>query len=162
MQSTTRLLRTQFGSTTPNFHQLFTSGFDTPAEIRARWDLRLREARTASALMLLAAIEASFRVDYRQRNYRKNKKKDGLSRAFRDLYQEKGERVSLSDDMLQVWLGHPDVTSTLVGTIRAAFKYRHWLAHGRYWAPKLGRKYDFQTIYDLGRSIEDAFPFLRS
>ena len=49
-----------------------------------------------------------------------------------------------------------------VGDIRSAFRYRDWLAHGRYWIAKLGRQYDFETIYDLGRTVELAFPFLRS
>ena len=131
----------------PNFHQLLA--FNTTAKIRDCRKLRLKEARTASATMVLAAIEASFRVDYLLRN--SLRKKDKLSRAFRDLYKEKQCRVSLSDDILQAWLDHSDVKPALVGDIRAAFNYRNWLAHGRYWVPKLGRKYDFETIYDLGR-----------
>lgn len=142
----------------PGIRQPFAS--DTRAEIRASRDVRLQEASAASALTLLAAIEASFRVDYLQRNY--FKKRDDLSRAFRALYKEKGERVSLSKDILQAWLDHFDVAPTLVGDIRAALKYRHWLAHGRYWDPKLGRQYDFETIYNLGCRIESAFPFLPS
>ena len=35
-----------------------------------------------------------------------------------------------------------------------AFKYRHWLAHGRYWEPKLGRIYDYYSLYDLAYSME--------
>lgn len=111
-------------------------------------------------MTLLASIEASFRVDYLQRNYAK--KRDDLSRAFRDLYREKQQRVSLTDDILQRWQEHSDVTPALVGNIRSAFRYRDWLAHGRYWVAKLGRQYDFETLYDLGRDVETAFPFLRS
>ena len=126
----------------PSFSEL--SALSTAKEVRASHDERLEEARAASALTLLAAIEASFRVDYLQRNYLS--KKDDLSRAFRALYKEKQQRVSLSDDILQAWLDHSDVTRALVGNIRAAFKYRDWLAHGRYWVPTLvnrpGRKVD--------------------
>lgn len=142
----------------PNFPELFA--LSTAKEIRASHDEGLREARAASALTLLAAIEASFRVDYLLRNY--GRKKDDLSRAFRALYKEKQQRVSLSDDILQAWLDHSDVTRALVGDIRAAFNYRHWLAHGRYWVPRLGRQYNFERIYDLCSGIESAFPFLRS
>lgn len=69
----------------PNFPRLFA--FNTPEEIRANRDERLREARTASSLTLLAAIEASFRLDYRQR--KSSRKRDDLSRAFHTLYKQK-------------------------------------------------------------------------
>ena len=111
-------------------------------------------------MTVLASIEASFRVDYLQRNYAK--KRDDLSRAFRDLYREKQQRASLTDDILEAWRRHSNVGPKLVGDIRSAFRYRDWLAHGRYWVAKLGRPYDFETIYDLARDVELAFPFLRS
>jgi len=142
----------------PRFEELFV--FDTAQEVREKRDATLHEARAASAMTLLASIEASFRVDYLQRYY--GKKRDNLSRAFRDLYKEKQQRVSLTEDILRRWREHSDVTALLVGDIRSAFRYRDWLAHGRYWVAKLGRQYDFETVYDLGRDVETAFPFLRS
>lgn len=142
----------------PRYTELFV--FDTANEVRAKREATLHEARAASAMTLLASIEASFRVDYLQRNYAK--KRDDLSRAFRDLYKQKQQRVSLTDDILQRWREHSDVTPMLVGNIRGAFRYRDWLAHGRYWVARLGRQYDFETLYDLGRDVEMAFPFLRS
>lgn len=147
-----------YSQVNPGFPELFE--FDTGDEVRAKRNATLQEARTASSMTLLASIEASFRVDYLQRA--SARKKDHLSRAFRDLYLRKRERASLSDDILQGWQAHSDVTVKLVGEIRGAFGYRDWLAHGRYWVPKLGRRYDFETIYDLGRTIESSFPFLRS
>ena len=140
----------------PSFPALFQ--FDTPDEVRAKRDATLQEARAASAMTLLASIEASFRVDYLQRNYAK--KKDDLSRGFRVLYGQKQGKASLSDDILQGWRDHAGIAPKLVGEIRAAFRYRDWLAHGRYWVAKLGRQYDFETIYDLGRTIELRFQFL--
>ena len=151
-------VRLYYSSTNPRFAELF--GFDTADEVRAKRDETLQEASAASAMTLLASIEASFRVDYLQRNYAR--KRDDLSRAFRALYQQKQQRVSFPDDIMQRWLDHSDVPPRLVGEIRSAFRYRDWLAHGRYWVAKLGRQYDFETIYDLGRTIESAFPFLRS
>jgi hypothetical protein len=37
----------------------------------------------------------------------------------------------------------------IIGELRGAFKFRHWLAHGRYWKPKFGRRYDFNDIYTI-------------
>ena len=141
----------------PRFTVLFE--FDTPEEVRSKRDSTLYETRAASAMTLLASIEASFRVDYLQRHYAK--KKDPVSRAFQSLHKEKRQNVSLSDDILEAWKAHSDVPPGLVGDIRSAFRYRHWLAHGRFWVPKLGRQYDFDTIYDLACTVEQAFPFLR-
>ena len=147
-----------YSKTNPRYLELFES--DTADEVHAKRHVTLQEARAASAMTLLASIEASFRVDYRQRA--RARKKDDLSRTFKALYREKEQRASLSRDILQGWRDHSDVPTNLVGEIRSAFRYRDWLAHGRYWEPRLGRRYDFVTIYDLGREIESSFPFLRS
>ncbi|KHD10883.1 hypothetical protein PN36_11400 [Candidatus Thiomargarita nelsonii] len=34
-----------------------------------------------------------------------------------------------------------------------ASKLRHWLAHGRYWTPKLGRSYNLNTIFDIAEQL---------
>ena len=150
-------IRLYFSSSNPRFAVLFE--FDTPEEVRSKRDSALYETRAASAMTLLASIEASFRVDYLQRHYAR--KKDPLSRAFQSLHREKQRNASLSDDILEVWKVHSDIRPRLLSDIRSAFRYRHWLAHGRYWVPKLGRHYDFETIYDLARTVEEEFPFLR-
>ena len=42
--------------------------------------------------------------------------------------------------------------------LKGAFKFRHWLAHGRYWDPNLGRKkYDFQSLYALAEEFFECF-----
>lgn len=151
-------IRLYYSPANPQFPVLFAS--DAPGDVRAKRDATFLEARAASAMTVLASIEASFRVDYLQRNYAK--KRDDLSRAFRALYGRKQQRASLSDDILKAWRDHSDIRPALVGEIRAAFRYRDWLAHGRYWVAKLGRQYDFEAVYDLGRTVELAFPFLRS
>ena len=131
----------------------------TSEEVLEERNGRLYEAGAASAMTVLASVEASFRVDFLLRCY--GRMKDDLSRAFLALYRAKELKVSLSEDLLDAWKAHSDVSTRLVGDIRTAFGYRHWLAHGRYWVPKLGRQYDFASIYDLACTVEEAFPFLR-
>ena len=123
-------------------------------EVLAERDERLYEAGAASAMMVLASIETAFRVDYLRRCY--GKRRDGPSRMLRALYDAKGARVSLADELLDVWKNHGSVPTRLVGDIRAAFGYRDWLTHGRYWVPKLGRQYDFPSVYNLAREVESA------
>ena len=134
----------------PGFETRFA--YYTEDEVLAERDERLYEAGAASAMMVLASIEATFRVDYLRRCYAKYK--DRLSRTLRALYQDKGLRVSLSDDLLEVWKNHGVMTARLVGDIRSVFNLRNWLAHGRYYVPKLGRQYDFASVYNLAWEVE--------
>lgn len=105
-------------------------------------------------MTVLASIEATLRVDYLQRCYRRGR--DQLSRSFRYLYQTKGKEVSLLNDLLDIWKIHGRMTQRLAGDIRSAFGYRHWLAHGRYYVANLGRVYDFASVYNLAREVEEA------
>jgi ribosomal protein S26 len=130
---------------------------ETPAAVRQRLAERLREYETATCLSILSSIEASLRVDYLQRRYKK--KRDPVSRAFRNLYRAKQSRANLEDEILEVWATYSPVPRTLISDLRSAFKYRHWLAHGRYWVPKLGRKFDYVVIFALAQKAEALFPF---
>jgi hypothetical protein len=67
--------------------------------------------------------------------------------------------VSLEDDILGLWSQHHPTLKKRIGEFRGALKLRHWLAHGRYWIPKLGRKYDFADVYLLATIILGEFPF---
>lgn len=132
----------------------------TEEEVLAERDERLYEAGAAPAMMVLASIEAAFRVDYLRRCYARYR--DGLSRTFRELYRDKGARVRLSEDLLEAWKIHGDMAARLVEDIRRAFGYRHWLAHGRYYVARLGRQYDFASVYNLARDVEAALSSGRS
>lgn len=131
----------------------------TIQEVQQEKEDRLAEIDATLALTLLASIEATFRVDYLRRCY--HKKKDPLSRHFRNLYKKYGARVSLEDELLTGWRQHGSVPPNLLDEIKGAFRYRHWLAHGRYWTPKLGRRYDFSQVFDLAEAVESCFPFER-
>ena len=114
-------------------------------EIRNELELRLAEHDRTTIFAILSALEAAFRIDYLQRSYKK--KKDPLSKGFRDLHRKKGSRVSLEDDILDKWKEYSSAPVKIIGDLKGAFKYRHWLAHGRYWEPKLGQKYDYYSVY---------------
>lgn len=111
----------------------------------------LTEIDHISALSALSCVEAVVRTDYLRRAY--NKEKSKISRALRAIYQVKEERARLDDDLLLCWRDNSNVSNLLVGELIGAFRYRNWLAHGRYWTPKFGRRYDFSTVYPLA----DAF-----
>ena len=149
-------LRLYFSPSAPTFDVRFFG--DTIAEVNARLEQRLTEVDMTSALTVLSALEAVFRVDYLQRCYRREK--DPLSRAFRDLHRKRQQRANLETEIFDIWKEYTDVEPKLISDFRGAFNFRHWLAHGRYWEPKLGRKYDFVTIYGLAANALSSFPFL--
>lgn len=123
----------------------------TQRELSVEFEKRIDELERTSSLVLFSFLEAKFRLDYLQRC--RSKKKDPLSRKFRAIYKRKDFRVSLEEDILQNWKEHHPEFRPLISELIGAFKYRHWLAHGRYWNPKLGRKYDYAYTYFLASQI---------
>ena len=126
-----------------------------PHEVRREKEALLDESRRSSAMDVFGALEAAFRVDFLQRCYRREK--DGISRAFREIYNNKGARVSLEGDILATWRDL-NVRQRLIRELTDAFKYRHWLAHGRYWRPKF-HKLDYAEVYSLAEATLASFPF---
>jgi len=86
---------------------------------------------------------------------------DPLSIYFRrEVHKNRKSAVRLDEDILEGWKRHePLVSSALIGELRGAFKFRHWLAHGRYWVPKLGRRYDFNSVHLMAEGLVSALPF---
>jgi hypothetical protein len=130
----------------------------TPEETQAELERRLAELDATCAFTLLADLEATFKIDYLQRCYKK--KKEPISRAFRDFYEEVGSSISLGRQILPAWKEHHPEFKGIIGTINSAINYRDWIAHGRYWTPSLGRRYDFVTVYQIYTEAEATFPFM--
>jgi len=128
------------------------------ADLRLELHKRLAVHNEASALQILAALEAAFRVDYLKRVY--GRKKDCLSKALREIHKVKGPRASLEHEIFEAWADNTTIGPLVIAELKAAFKYRHWLAHGQYWTPKLGRKYDYNRIATLAESVFNGFPFV--
>ena len=120
----------------------------------------LAEAGEASTMMMLAAIEARFRVDYHCRHSKKED--DGLSRELRDLNKKRGKKAFISfGELLGIWKEHGDIEGSLADELCKLIDYRNWLAHGRYNMPKLDSKYNFQNVYSVVLQIEATVSLLR-
>jgi hypothetical protein len=114
-------------------------------EVEEFFAARLDETDRQACLFLVASAEATLRVDFLQRVY--HRKKDAVSRAFRDIYNRTAcdhsrLKVRLDEDILETWAAIVPRAKARIGDLRGSLNYRHWLAHGRYWVPKLGRQYD--------------------
>jgi len=152
-------LRLYFTEASPSFVARFAAYIS--AEVQKELADRLDETDLRSALAIMSRVEAIFRIDYRQRC--KKKQPDGVSIAFRRLRKAYGAldwRVPLETGIFDTWRTvHPD-TSRLIGELKGAFRFRHWLAHGRYFQPKLARKYDYQYLYLLATAVLEQLPLI--
>jgi hypothetical protein len=142
-------LRLYFSPAAPTFESRFIGM--SMHEVSDLLALRLDESDRRSSLVLLTSLEASFRLDFQQRCGRRSK--DDLSRYFRGIEKSQGERVRLDEDILEGWQRHGTISASLVQQLRGALKFRHWLAHGRYWPPKFGRKYDFALVSVIAANV---------
>jgi hypothetical protein len=145
-------LRLYFSPGSPNFAALFT-GY-RPIDVTTQLTERLSETDMRSALVVMARVEAAFRADYKYRS--KNKDADVVSRAFRRIFKQRREMARLDEDIWETWRQNVPSTKPLISQLRSMFKFRHWLAHGRYW--QVGNKYDFQTVYELADAVLASFP----
>lgn len=117
-------------------------------------DTSLYELDLTSSLSVLSSVEASIRLDFLRRVY--GRWRDPLSKAMKTLHQEKENNVRLEDDLIDLWRKETNISKPLLGELVGAFKYRHWLAHGRYWTPKFGRRYDYVTIFEVCQEFIEA------
>jgi hypothetical protein len=154
---TSASLKSYFSSSNRDNKERFI-GYTTE-DLASELIARLDELNHTSSLSLLAALEAVFRIDYFQRSNKK--KKDLLSKELRLLYKHKGARISLEEDILEAWKKNSrgSSSSRLIGELKGAYKYRHWLAHGRYWELRTGKKYDYDSIYLLAETVLNSFSF---
>lgn len=150
-------LRLYFSNSSPSYEVRF-AGY-LAGEVAGELRERVEEMDLTSSLTVLASVEAAFRIDYLKRCYRKEK--DPVSRAFRHIYKQKRQYASLEDEIFEAWIANSSGSRPIIGELRGAFKFRHWLAHGRYWTPKLGRRYDFNDVFALADQTLRSFPLLR-
>lgn len=132
-----------------------------PDAVMKELDERLAELDLTSVFVLLSAIEAAFRIDYQQRCFTGSRHKDNLSLAFRRLRKRKKARINLDTEILTAWKIETTVDSHLIGSLRGAFKLRHWIAHGRLGDPRVGKQYDFFSIQALAAQVFATFQLLK-
>lgn len=151
------------------------TGEDLPNRLRyhSRQELadelaaHLFELERRSVFVMLAAVEAAFRIDYLERCERR-RPKGKLTTAFRTIYlsrdqegKEKREHVRLVDDILRTWQNHEPQLKSALSELIGYLKYRDWLAHGRYWHAKLGQsRYTFEDMYDRLMALLTALPLV--
>lgn len=148
-------LRLYFSTKNPNYLTRFTAYL--PSELVAELTERVSETDMRSALVVLARIEAAFRKDYIGRC--NLKLSDDVSISFRKIHKKRGIKARLDEDILETWRQNINkYDGKIISNLRGMLKFRHWLAHGRYW--NFGTKYSFQDVYSLGHVVLTNFPLL--
>lgn len=154
-QNSERSLKLYFSAEASSFQIRFI-GYEL-AEVAEELGERLAELDLTSTLTVLGALEAAFRIDYLLRC--DLNKRDPISRAFQNIYRDKKDRARLDEDIFDVWKVNAFGTSRIIGDLKGVFKFRNWLAHGRYLV-RDGQKYDYATVYALADSALNSFPLL--
>ncbi len=110
-----------------------------------------KELQHLACFDLVSATEALLRVDFHNRIF--NKDKSPIGRVFRNIYKKKANKVSLEEDIIETWKNITGDNS--FSDLLSLLRYRHWLAHGRYWTPKFGRGYSFNIVFNISKNITD-------
>lgn len=127
----------------------------TRAEVDEFFDGQRSQLELLTMFELLATTEAILRNEFKVRVAAR--KKDGLSRRFRELHKANGDKIRLDEDILGA-MKEEGVGSKVIASFRGTLKLRHWLAHGRHWRPKLGRPYAPGDVLDIARELIDSIP----
>ncbi|MDR6509702.1 hypothetical protein J2792_000542 [Novosphingobium capsulatum] len=137
-------LRILYSEANPEYQARFV-GY-TRAEVAGELRLRLGETDMRSALVVMAHMEAKFRLDYKFRAQKKLP--DDISINFRKIWKKKGEKARLIDDIFSVWKNNVEPEhKAAIGELKKFFNLRHWIAHGRYW--QFTTSYDYNDVYAI-------------
>jgi len=135
-------------------HEARFFGF-TQTEVEEFFEAQRGELELLTMFELLATTEAILRIEVKARVTAR--KKDPLSRRFRELARGGGDRIRLDEDILGA-MKEDGVSANIIAAFRGALKLRHWLAHGRHWHPKLGRGYAPSDVFDISRALIQSIP----
>ena len=143
---------------TNNAGSLNTNKFSTFSldEVNRYFEESEEELEHLVCFDLISATEAHLRLDFDKKVSKKDK--SNLGRAFRNISNINGDKISLENDIIEQWKICVSNKKTHFSNFIGLLKYRHWLAHGRYWVPKLGQPYDPYNTYSI---VEEIFNIVK-
>jgi hypothetical protein len=115
----------------------------------------IQETDYDARLNLFAAIEAAFRIDcdYCCQQRPKNPRAKAVRKMVKTFEGVPSHRIALSK-LFEQLLANGLVKRSVVNRLKQFFKFRNWLAHGRYWTFKSGVQPAFADIYELAQAID--------
>jgi hypothetical protein len=125
-------------------------------EVEECFSQYLDELELLISLDLLASAEATIRSDYYLRA--QQRLKDSISLKYREVHKKKNppKRPDLYKDLLSIWMRFRPELQRVINEFNSAFRFRHWIAHGRYWVFKSGRRYSPEDVYAITEELLKA------
>jgi hypothetical protein len=103
-------------------------------------------------LHLLTTTEALLRLAFDDLSKRQTK--PAIFRRFRKTKRERGKKIRLEEDILNTWIEVYPETARSIREFKGVVPLRDWLAHGRWWNPKLGRPvYEVGDVFDIASEM---------
>jgi hypothetical protein len=125
---------------------------ETVAELRKQFASARKHLHYAAMLHLLTTTEALLRVAFDDLSKRKTK--PAIFRRFRRIGRQRGEKIRLEEDILDTWTEVYPETARSIREFKGVVPLRDWLAHGRYWNPKIGRAaYGVRDVFDVASEM---------
>ncbi len=115
-----------------------------------------RELSYVCSMCVMAYIESLFRIDSYIRV--KHRYKGQLTGRIKTLLQDKDSIPRLRfETLLDAWEEEYADEKDLFRDINRSFKFRHWIAHGRYWKldDNIDKHFDFPTIFMLAQHTKE-------
>jgi hypothetical protein len=103
-------------------------------EISQYININERHLSESTCLKLISAFEGGIKYDAEKRTRKKR-----IGKIFRSLYRRvksKGKKGAGLITIIDTWLDYHGIPYNQIGNVKGIIKYRHWLAHGKYWDKK--------------------------
>jgi hypothetical protein len=105
----------------------------TRGEVEEFFDAQRGRLELLTMFALLATTEAILRLEFNNRVAAR--RKDSLSKRFREIHKVSGDKIRLDEDILAA-MKEEGVAPNAIAAFRGALKLRHWLAPWQALAPK--------------------------
>jgi hypothetical protein len=121
-------------------------------ELRDWFASARRHLLYAAMLHLLTTTEALLRLAFEDLSKRQTK--PAIFRRFRKIERERGKKIRLEEDILDTWIEVYQETARSIREFKGVVPLRDWLAHGRWWNPKIGRPvYEVGDVFDVASEM---------
>jgi hypothetical protein len=121
-------------------------------ELREQFASARKHLRYRAMLHLLTTTEALLRLAFEDLSTRQTK--PAIFRRFRKIGRERRGKVRLEEDILNTWIDVYPATARSIREFKGVVPLRDWLAHGRYWNPKMGRpEYEVSDVFDIASEM---------
>ena len=129
----------------------------TPNEVNEHFRSLTDELENAYILKLVAASEGIFRKDFFDKVRKGKRSGTSLKDIFLKLHLRHGDKIKFEEHIIKSWKRHGNLgVPSVLSELKVAFKFRHWIAHGKYWVFE-GNKLEFQeTLIIVNDALKEC------